>query len=29
MDGWNLVATELEEVVDPIMGRQEALGLAG
>jgi len=29
LDGWNSVAAELEEVVDPIMGGEEALGLAG
>ena len=29
LDGWNLVAAEVEEVVDPVMGGQEALCLAG
>jgi len=28
-DGWNLVAAEQEEVVDPVVGGQEALCLAG
>ena len=29
LDGWNLVAAEQEEVVDPVVGREEALRLAG
>jgi len=29
LDGWNLVAAEMEEVVDPVVSGQEALCLAG
>jgi len=29
LDGWNLVAAELEEVVDPVVSGEEALCLAG
>jgi len=29
LGGWNVVAAELEEVVDPVVGGQEALRLAG
>jgi len=29
LDGWNLVTAEQEEVVDPVVGGQEALCLAG
>ena len=29
LGGWNLVAAEQEEVVDPVVGGQEALRLAG
>jgi hypothetical protein len=29
MNGGHLVAAEQEKVVDPVMGGQEALGLAG
>ena len=29
LDGWNLMAAEAEEVVDPVVGGQEALCLAG
>ena len=28
-DGWNVVAAEVEEVVDPIVSRQETLRLTG
>ena len=29
LDGWNLVAAEVEEVADPVMGGEETLCLAG
>jgi len=29
LDGWNLVAAEQEEVVDPVVGGQEPLRLTG
>ena len=29
LDGWNLVALEVEEVVDPVVGGEEALCLPG
>ena len=29
LDGEDLIAAEVEEIVDPDMGREEALGLAG
>ncbi len=29
LGGWNVMAAEQEKVVDPIMGGQEALRLAG
>ena len=29
LDGGDLIAAEVEEIVDPDMGREEALGLAG
>ena len=29
LDGWNFMAAEQEEVVDPVVGGEEALCLAG
>jgi len=29
LDGGDLIAAEVEEIVDPDMGREEAVGLAG